>query len=168
MNKLKLRRKLAAGALVVTAALAGGGAATAFLAGGPSATASTAVTTSTTYSASTPPEPASSPLQQLVDDGTITQAQATSVRAAFYQYMRGEMRNMGDMAMTGPQGIWTSVLAQLVNEGTISPAQATAITDAMAWWAGTHRNGTSEPSGTAGSMMGRGGSSMMGGGTSMR
>ena len=95
----------------------------------------------------------------LVEDGTITQAQADAVREAMTQYMRDHRPAFG-RGETPPglrsDGPLATVLQQLVKDGTITQAQATAITNAAqehvrARWADASGTG---PHGRT--MMGRG------------
>lgn len=127
-----LRKKFAAG-VVVAGVLAGGGTAAAVLAGSAPAMAEG----TTIAAAATTPAPSCVPvpLQGLVGNGTITQAQATAVHDALFAYVQANRPVPGTNAtaspMLAPNGALQTVLGQLVSNGTITEAQASAITDAM-------------------------------------
>lgn len=79
-----------------------------------------------------------SELQQLVDNGTITQAQVTALRQAMLSYMEKNgppFGWFGSGSTTAPRlaanGQLAKVLAQLVKEGTFTQAQANAVTNAL-------------------------------------
>ena len=134
MKNGTMRKKLATGLLAVTA-LAGGGTTASLLSAvgaSASATANTALT-ATTGSSFVPYR-----LQQLVDNGTITQAQATALRNAMFSYMEKNGPPFGwfGSGNTTPPGLaangpLTKVLAKLVKDGTFTQAQATAVTNAL-------------------------------------
>ncbi len=127
---MKNGTKLMAGVLTA-GLLAGGGTTAAVLAGGATA-AATAATTAT--SATSAPSFVPFPLQQLVDNGTITQAQATAIHNALYQYVEQHGPASGWTGTTPPvlePGPLATVLGQLVKNGTITQAQANAITSAI-------------------------------------
>lgn len=76
-------------------------------------------------------------LSQLVNNGTITRAQADAIETAMIARMRADgfansLTRMGQ-GMSREQGLnfMSIVLSQLVTNGTISQSQATAITDSM-------------------------------------
>lgn len=135
MKQLTLRKKLAA-SVVAAGVLAGGGTTAALLAGSASASPATpAALTTATATVTNPTSPwCVSALDQLVQNGTITQTQATAVRNAVFQYMQANRPN-GPRAM-GPGNAWSTVLDQLVKNGTITQAQATAITGVVGPHAG--------------------------------
>ena len=138
MKQWTMRKKLASGVLAVSV-LAGGGAAAALLAGGVSASAapSTAATTATSGPSFVP-----FPLQQLVENGTITQVQTAAVHNAMFQYVQDNRPAFGSSGTTPPMlepnGPLASVLAQLVKNDTITQAEATAITKALSSQASAH------------------------------
>ena len=117
-----MNRKLLAG-LAAAGLLAGGGNATALAAAGAPAAARTAVVTSSTSKAAD-----CGPLEPLVANGTITHAQAVSIRDAFISYVRAHWRSVVD-----------TVLAQQVKNRTISKAQASAVNSAITQWVQKHR-----------------------------
>jgi len=131
-----MRTKLVA-ALAAGAILAGGGTAAALAAG----TAQAAPSATTVAASATTAPFVCAPLTSLVDSGTITEAQATAVQNALFQYMSAHRPafGSGDTAPAlQPNGPVTTVLAQLVKDGTITQAQATAITNVVQQQARAH------------------------------
>jgi hypothetical protein len=74
-------------------------------------------------------------LTQLINNGTITRAQADAIEAAMFAQMRanGAGNNLTRMGLTREQGLrfMSTVLHQLVNDGTITQGQANALTDSI-------------------------------------
>ena len=73
-------------------------------------------------------------LSALVNDGTISQAQANAVRAAMITYMESVIKGDGStfpMPIGNAGGVMRTVLGALVSNGTITQTQADAIVDAM-------------------------------------
>ena len=136
MKKSSMRTKVTAGVLAA-GVLAGGGTAVALLTGGANASATVPAATAT----ATAPSFVPFPLQQLVDNATITQAQASALHAALFQYVQTNRPAFGSTStppVLAPNGPLQTVLGQLVKNGTITQAQASAITNAMSSWANTH------------------------------
>ena len=144
MKTWTLRKKLAAGFLTVSA-LGGGGTVAALLSatGAAASTAATTAVTATTTGSFVPYR-----LQPLVDNGTITQAQATALRDALSSYMakNGPPFRWFSSGSTTPPGLaangpLATAVAQLVKDGTLTQAQGTAITNALCPNAGSVRPG---------------------------
>jgi hypothetical protein len=74
-------------------------------------------------------------LTQLINNGTITRAQADAIETAMIARMRadGSSTSLTRMGLSREQGLkfMSAVLSQLVTNGTISQAQAKAVTDSM-------------------------------------
>jgi len=74
-------------------------------------------------------------LTQLINNGTITRAQADAIETAMIARMRadGSSTSLTRMGLSREQGLtfMSAVLSQLVANGTISQAQAKAVTDSM-------------------------------------
>ena len=74
-------------------------------------------------------------LTQLINNGTITRAQANAIETAMIARMRadGSSTSLTQMGLSRAQGLsfMSAVLSQLVTNGTISQAQAEAVTDSM-------------------------------------
>jgi translation initiation factor 6 (eIF-6) len=74
-------------------------------------------------------------LNQMVNNGTITRAQANAIETAMIARMRadGSSTSLTRMGLSRQQGLkfMNAVLSQLVTNGTISQAQAEAVTDSV-------------------------------------
>jgi competence protein ComGC len=74
-------------------------------------------------------------LTQLINNGTITRAQANAIETAMIARMRaeGSSTSLTRMGLSREQGLrfMSAVLSQLVTNGTISQAQAEAVTDSV-------------------------------------
>lgn len=74
-------------------------------------------------------------MTQLINNGTITRAQANAIETAMIARMRadGSSTSLTRMGLSRGQGLkfMSAVLGQLVTNGTISQAQAEAVTDSV-------------------------------------
>jgi hypothetical protein len=74
-------------------------------------------------------------MTQLINNGTITRAQANAIETAMIARMRadGSSTSLTRMGLSREQGLkfMSAVLNQLVTKGTISQAQAEAVTDSV-------------------------------------
>lgn len=129
---MKATRKLIAtlmaasvlGGTVTGVALVGGGTA---LAAGPGHAVTSRITST--------PHDRTVGLTQLINNGTITRAQADAIKTAMIARMRddGSSTSLTRMGLSREQGLkfMSAVLSQLVTNGTISQGQAEAVTDSV-------------------------------------
>ncbi len=130
--KMNVKRKFVSTVLAV--GVLGGSVAGAVLASGGIAMAAGRTVHGTTQVARDASRPYCFELSALVNAGTISQTQASAVRAAMITYMESVLRSDGStfqMPIGGAGGVMRTVLSSLVSNGTITQTQADAIVNSM-------------------------------------
>jgi len=130
--KMNVKRKFVS--TVVAVGVLGGSAVGAVLSSGGIAMAAGRSAHGTTQIARDASRPYCFELSGLVNDGTISQAQANAVRVAMITYMESVIKGDGStfpMPIGNAAGVMRTVLSTLVSNGTITQTQADAIVDAM-------------------------------------